>query len=132
MDEFTEVEHESWFSRIGESIKGILFGIILFIVAWPLLFWNEGQTVKTTRALNEGQGATVGYESPDNVDSGNEGKLVHMIGSTATDDILNDDQFGISVNAVRLVRTAEMYQWEEDVKTKEKKNLGGGKTKDRP
>ena len=39
----TEVSVESWGSRLGGAFKGILVGIILFILAFPLLFWNEGR-----------------------------------------------------------------------------------------
>lgn len=53
-DSFSEVTSENWFSRIADSIKGILFSIILFIVAFPLLWWNEGNSVKTYRSLKEG------------------------------------------------------------------------------
>ncbi len=41
-DSYTEVTSQNWFSRIGESIKGILFGIIIIPVTIILLWWNEG------------------------------------------------------------------------------------------
>ncbi|WP_339136467.1 MAG: hypothetical protein WGN25_01115 [Candidatus Electrothrix sp. GW3-4] len=55
-DSYTEVTNQSWFSRIGGAIKGIIFGFILFIIAFPLLFWNEGRAVKTYKTLKEGGG----------------------------------------------------------------------------
>ena len=48
-DQFTEVEHVSWFGRIGGAFKGILVGLIMFVAAFPLLFWNEGRSVKNTK-----------------------------------------------------------------------------------
>lgn len=39
---YTETTTQSWGSRLGDSLKGIIVGIILFIVSFPLLFWNEG------------------------------------------------------------------------------------------
>ena len=56
-DSFTEVTHQSWGSRLGGAFKGIVFGIILFIVSFPLLFWNEGRAVKRHKTLEEGGGA---------------------------------------------------------------------------
>ncbi len=53
-DSFTEVSSQGWFSRIGDSIKGILFGIFLFIAAFPLLWWNEGRSVERYNSLKEG------------------------------------------------------------------------------
>ena len=37
-DSFTETTTTSWFSRILASIKGVLFGLLLLIVACVLLF----------------------------------------------------------------------------------------------
>lgn len=39
----TEVQTESYFSRLGNSFKGIGGGLLLFLIAFPLLFWNEGR-----------------------------------------------------------------------------------------
>ena len=49
-----ETTTESWGSRLGGSIKGVFVGGVLFIAGIPLLFWNEGRSVKTTQALEEG------------------------------------------------------------------------------
>jgi hypothetical protein len=124
-DSFTEVTHQSWFQRIGSAIKGIFVGIILFIAGFPLLFWNEGRSVKTHRALEEGEKAVVSSE-PSRVDPALDKKLVHFVGTTSTSDILSDPEFGISVTAVKMERLVEMYQWEEEEKTTTKKKLGGG------
>jgi len=128
-DTYTETETISYGTRIGDSFKGIVPGILMFLAAFPLLFWNEGRAVKTARALDEGQGAVVEVESNQKVDPANEGKLVHLTGKADTKDILQDDAFGISENCIRLEREAEIYQWVETAKTEEKKNVGGSVTK---
>lgn len=125
-DSFTEVTEQGWLSQITGSIKSVLVGLILFVVAFPALFINEGCYVKTKKALEEGQGAVVSVD-PGKVDPGNEGKLVHMIGEATTDAVLTDDEFGVSENAIKLRRSAEMYQWDEEVKTKTTKKTGGKK-----
>lgn len=124
---FTEVSSEGWFSRIGSSIKGILFGIILFIAAFPLLFWNEGRAVHRAQSLAEGRGAVVTVAA-DKVDNGNEGNLVHATAMASTDETLTDPEFKISAEkAISLTRRVEMYQWEETKETETKKQAGGKK-----
>ncbi len=126
-DSFTEVTHESWFSRIGGTIKGVLLGLILFAVAFPLLFWNEGRAVQRYKTLKEGGGAVVSVMS-ENVDAANDGQLIHVTGKANADATLTDSVFGISANALKLKRVVEMYQWKETSQSKTKKKVGGGKT----
>ncbi len=121
----TETTTESWGSRLGNSIKGVLFGLALFIGGFPVLFWNEGNSVKTARAIDEGEGACISVESNAKVDAENEGKLVHMSGKADTKDVLSDGVFGISATAIMLKREVEMYQWIEESHTTEKKKVGG-------
>ncbi len=124
-DQFTEVTCESWFSRIGGAIKGVLVGVVLFGVSFPLLSWNEGRAVKTYQSLNEGA-AAVRSVSADAVDSAQEGKLIHLSGKAITEETLSDPVFGVSAKALSLRRVAEMYQWAEASEGKTKKKLGGG------
>jgi hypothetical protein len=125
----TETTRESWGSRLGASLKGIVIGAALFIVAFPILFWNEGDSVRTAKALEEGEGAYVAVESNGMVNPEMDGKLVHVTGKVETKDVLEDEEFGISVEGIRLERRVEMYQWVEDEETVEKKNVGGSVTK---
>ncbi len=98
---FTEVTNQSWFSRIGGAIKGIVFGVIIFIVGFPLLFWNEGRAVNRYKALKEGAGVVVSV-ADDKVDAANDGKLVHLTGLATTEEVLKDNEFGISATAIKL------------------------------
>ena len=125
----TKTETIGWGSRLGSSVKGILVGLVLFVAGFPVLFINEGNTVKTAKALDEGQSVCVSVDSNATIDDANNGALVHMNGKAETADTLTDGEFGISVNAIKLVRKVEMYQWEETSKTTEKKNLGGSVTR---
>ena len=121
----TETTTESWGSRLGTSIRGVLVGLGLFIAGFPVLFWNEGDSVKTAKAIDEGEGACVSVESNATVDPEMNGKLVHMSGKADTKDVLSDDTFGVSATAIRLERQVEMYQWIEESHTSEKKKMGG-------
>jgi hypothetical protein len=124
-DRFTVTTSKSWFSRLAESIKSVLVGLILFVVSFPILFWNEGRAVKTARSLEEGSGAVVSVSS-DLVAPGNEGKLVHVTGPIATDGPVVDEDLGVQATAVKLVRNVSMYQWIEEEKSETRKKLGGG------
>lgn len=124
-DSFTEVTEQSWFSRLFESIKSVLLGIVLFVVAFPVLFWNEGRAVRTAKSLAEGASAVVSI-SADTVSAANEGKLVHMTGEATTTETLSDPEFGVSTPAIKLKRQVEMYQWEEQKKSQSRTKLGGG------
>ncbi len=124
-DNFTEVTSESWFSRLGGAIKGILVGIVLIIAALILLFWNEGRSVKEYKTLQEGASSVVSVAS-DAVDPANAGKLIHTTGKADTKAVLSDPIFGVSANALQLRRVTEMYQWQETSQSETQKKLGGG------
>lgn len=124
-DRFTEVTSQSWLSRIGGAIKGILVGLMLFILAFPLLFWNEGRAVKTYKTLKEG-GSIVVSVAADSVDPSNAGQLIHVTGRADTQATLTDPVFAVSANALKLRRTVEMYQWKESSSSETTKKLGGG------
>lgn len=124
-DSFTETTSRSWMSRIGDSIKGVLFGLLMIAVSTVLLFWNEGRAVQTARSLDEGAGLVVDV-TPARVDPANEARLVHISGDIKVAGRLGDPEFGVSAQALRLVRTVEMYQWKEESKTETRKTLGGG------
>jgi len=124
-----EYSRESWFSRLGNAIKGIVLGGILILVSFPLLFWNEGRAVHTARMLEEGASSVVPVDSA-NISPANEGKLVHFTGNAATTDKLTDPQFGITQDAIHLKRVVQMYQWKETKKEETQKDaVGGGDVK---
>jgi Transmembrane protein 43 len=124
-DSVTVTSSQSWFSRLGASIKSVLIGLVLFVVAFPVLFWNEGRAVQTAKSLEEGAGAVVTVPA-DAVDPGKEGKLVHVSGPVSTEGELVDPELGVQSQGVKLIRRVEMYQWKEDEKSEKKKKLGGG------
>ena len=121
----TETTRTSWITRLGDSFKGVLTGLAMFIAAFPLLFWNEGRAVATAKALAEGESNVVSLPSAA-VDQANEGKLIHFTGKAETQDVLTDSIFGISLTGIRLERSVEMYQWEEESHSETRKKLGGG------
>jgi hypothetical protein len=123
-DSFSEVTSVSWFRRIGRSFGGVLFGLLLIVAMVVGLFWNEGRAVTTARSLDEGRGAVVPVAA-DRVATANEGRLVHLSGAVATEGVLRDPEFGVAARAIRLVRSAEMFQWNEEKKSETRTKLGG-------
>lgn len=126
-DEFKETTTQSWGSRLGDSVKGVLVGLVLFVASFVVLFWGEGRAVRDAKRIEDASKAVVSIKS-DKVESAHEGKLVHTSGQAVTSDVLGDADFGISANAIKLVRSVEMYQWVEDKTTTKKKNVGGSET----
>jgi hypothetical protein len=123
--DFSETTNQSWFSRLGNAIKGVLVGLVLFVVSFPLLFWNEGRAVQAYMGLAEGKSSVVSVPA-DKVDPSNDKKLVYLTGKATTEDNVTDADFGIEKKAIRLERQAEIYQWDEKFKTETVKKIGGG------
>ncbi len=122
---FTQVTRTSWFGRMGRSFKGILVGIILFAISFPVLWINEGRAVRRTRDLREGEGQVVSIDANDTAAEFDR-KLVHLSGRADTDELLQDRDFPVSAVALRLERQVEMYQWEERERRETRRRVGGG------
>lgn len=126
-DSYTEVTNKSWGSRMKNAFGGIGAGILLFLAATYLMYWNEGRSVRTGDAIAEAQLMAEELPSISSLDGAFDGKLVHAVGGTATTDELTDHMFGIKVNnAVKLRRKVEYYQWVEESKQETRTKLGGG------
>lgn len=125
-DQFTVTTHTSWFTRIKQAFGGIVIGLLLIPASMWLLAWNEGRAVTTARSLAEGAGIvrSVDIARPD---PANEGRLVHVAGPLRVPGTLRDPEFGVTEQgAVRLIRSVEMYQWEEERRSETRTTLGGG------
>lgn len=121
----TVTTSQSWFSRLGSSVKNVFVGFILIIASIVLLFWNEGRAVKTEQSLKEGASSVVSV-SAETKDPANEGKLIHFSGEARTPSVLTDVDFGIVGNGLKLRRVVELYQWKENSTSETKEKLGGG------
>jgi hypothetical protein len=119
-DSYSFTRNKSYGDNIVESIKGMLVGIVLFVVAFPLLWWNEGRTDMG----NVAKKAQV--VAPQPASATGEGKLVAVTGPLATEEQLSDPKYLQPGSYVKLQRDVEQYAWVETKKTKEEKKLGGG------
>lgn len=124
VDRFVETTRKGWFSRMGSSLGGVLIGLLIFIVAFPLLFWNEGRAVRRAKDLSYGKDAVVTVK-PDKPNPKNNGKLIHVAGGAKPTKAPVDPVFGVTADALKLARNVEMYQWNETTRTSSKTKVGG-------
>lgn len=107
------------------SAGGIGTGLLLFIAATALLWWNEGRAVKTDKMLNEAERVYVDMEHPERIDPALDGQLVCASALATTSDSLIDAQYGIGTTAIGLRRYVEYYQWVEHEQSQTEEKLGG-------
>lgn len=112
-------DNPGFFKQVQESFCASLFGILLVIVSFPVLYWNEGRAVQTALSLDEGLKQVVHIHYIDQISPEYQDKLVHLSGSLQTERALSDSDYGIAVKAVKLRRKVEMYQWVEHKHTRE-------------
>lgn len=124
-DQFRSVTNVGIGSRLVESIKGVLVGILFFLGSFPLLFWNEGRAVRRAKDLEEGRGAVVAVAA-ETVDPAMNGKIVHFSGAATPGGPVSDPFGPSATGALQLRRVVEMYQWTEDRDTRRRKRAGGG------
>lgn len=122
---YQETKTTGYGTRVGNSLKAVLMGFVLIIGATILLWWNEGRAVKTADMLEEAQEACVEMPKPDKIDKSLDGELVCGTAMATTDEVLEDKEFGIKENAIKLVRRVEYYQWVEHSESKSEDKLGG-------
>lgn len=124
---FTSTSSQSWFSRLGSAMVGLLIGLLMIPGSGALLFWNEGRAVQTARSLTEGAGL-VREASADRPDPANEGKLIHVSGPVRAPQVPLDTELDAKPpnGTLRLVRQVEMFQWLEENRSETRTRMGGG------
>ncbi|KTF85236.1 hypothetical protein cypCar_00037946 [Cyprinus carpio] len=99
--------------RLSASTGGVIAGICLFALSFYVLFTNEGRALRTASALDEGLKQVVSLHPDVMLDPQNDGRLVHLSGPLRTAQPLYDPNYSVTVQAVKLQRQVEMYQWVE-------------------
>jgi hypothetical protein len=121
-DTYTEVTHTGWLQRIMGSFTGAVFGVLIFLGSFVLLYWNEGRLDISTVAKTAVE-VPANQPAPAQV-----GKLVAVTGALTTDETLGDAYFAPG-NYVAVRREAQMFAWDEESRTETKTNAGGSETK---
>ncbi len=122
---FSETTSKNWLGRLGDSIKGILVGLLLFVIGGGLLWMNEKNSAQTIAGLKELFKVVIPIDAA-SVNPETDGLPVHLSGLADSNDVLTDGAFGVNAEAIKLIREVEMLQWQETKKTETKKKLGGG------
>ncbi|MDR0494710.1 MAG: TMEM43 family protein [Treponema sp.] len=115
----------SYGGRLKNSLGGIKTGAILFALGTIILFANEGNYVKTARAIGEAGKNVRLLADVSFVDQAFNGSLVHAVSRAETRDVLADNSFGVSETAVCLKRDVQYYQYRENVSRKTEDKAGG-------
>jgi hypothetical protein len=123
-DTFTQVTTQGYGSRLGNSLKGIIFGALFFFGSFLLLWWNEGNLAREKVAFKEMERAVV-PASGDKVDPALAGKLVHISADLSAPESIGDSEFLAAGPYLVLERQVEMYQWVEKEESETKEKVGG-------
>src|SRR5262245_39113420 len=91
--------HHSWLLRMIAYV----FGAVLILAGLAAHGFGEYRGITKAQSLEKGAGGVTPVV-PDKIDPANDGKLVHVAGEAKTAEKLADPDFGVQVNAIRLVR----------------------------
>ena len=104
---------------------GLVVGFILFIAAFPTIWWNEGRSVDVFATLNSLE------KNPESLDASDQGSIsdaarsgeLIFVNDIVQGERIYDESLGVDIpNAVSLRRKSQMYQWQE----KTSKRRSGG------
>jgi hypothetical protein len=118
---YQETTTTGWLERLGQSVFGVLFGLLIFVVSCVVLFQNEGST--NWAKIASGAIVLDATTAP-----AAQGKLVSLSGSVTAPPIGDNLYLKPGLYAV-LYRTVEMYAWEQNTDTTSQKHVGGAETK---
>jgi hypothetical protein len=122
-----EMRQDTVLAEIKYGYLGLVLGLLCFMGAVLLLFWNERQVIKNLKTLRQVRQAVISVPS-DRIDPQHDGRVVYLHGHASTDETLTDPVFQVSANALRLRRVSEMYQWQETPPSGTGPGRGAGKT----
>ena len=117
-DSFTDVTYNSLGGRLVKSVGGALVGLLLAVLSFPVLWWNEGR-------INLADVAKKAVSLTADGSGGGECELVSVTGAVSTTEQLGDPTYLKPGNYLLLERNAEMWSWKETSHSREEKQLGG-------
>lgn len=105
--------------RLSETAGGMVVGVGVFILSFYVLFTNEGRALQTAKSLDEGLSQVVSLHPFSSPADHNNHRLVHLSAPLRTSQPLHDPNYMVAVQAVKLKRQVEMYQWVEYQESKD-------------
>uniref|UniRef100_A0A8D0DBF9 Transmembrane protein 43 n=1 Tax=Sander lucioperca TaxID=283035 RepID=A0A8D0DBF9_SANLU len=131
----TRSSNPGFLERLGETAGGTVVGVGLFFLSIYVLFTNEvrntklrGRALQTASSLDEGLSQVVSLGPFSSLDLQNNNRLVHLSARLRTSQPLHDPNYRVVVQAVKLKRQVEMYQWVEYRESKDYQEDGETKT----
>lgn len=118
VDSVTKTTSTSGCQNFLNSFVAAAMGFVLFVVAFPVLWWNQGRI-----DLGKVAETSLAVTSPS---AENDGKLVSVTGDLSTTETLGDPPYLKPGAYVALNRDAEMYAWHERSESTTKDKIGGG------
>ncbi len=103
----------SYIKRVGNSFKNMFIGILVILLSIFILYKNEGSSVKRQKSLDEIAKEVVEAD-PSVIDPNLNGKVVHMSAKVINKGTVYDDLLKIKTDDLKLKRTVQMLQWEEE------------------
>uniref|UniRef100_U5EWB1 Putative golgi apparatus n=1 Tax=Corethrella appendiculata TaxID=1370023 RepID=U5EWB1_9DIPT len=103
---FLECLRANWLTTI--------IGFLLLIAGTTILVWNEGRAVNKILALDEALNDAITVRADEQYERFYEEKLIHLNGPITTGEPLTESDYNIMVQAVKLKRRVQMYQWVEE------------------
>lgn len=116
-DQYTEVTKTGYFNRIGKAFKGIVFGLVLFVASFVVLYNNEGRVDVSDIAANA---------LPASVET--DQQQVYVTDVVKTEEKLGDGMFLKNGDYLAVRRDVEVYAWVEESDSSSETNLGGSET----
>ena len=90
----------------GGSWVGFLLGPLLFVLAFPIIWYNERKASINYKHLTEAQKICRSYGDVVHIPPG---ELIHISGRSVTNEVLRDHITGLSVNnAIKLMIEVEV------------------------
>lgn len=117
-----QVTRRNWGQRILASIKGVLFGFLLFFGAFVVIWQTEGRTDMSRIAE---QSTPVNAAS---INPNTEGQLVAANGRLTSSEPIGDPDYLAPGDYIQLERQVEMYAWVERSRSRTEQTVGGGET----
>ncbi|XP_056645449.1 transmembrane protein 43 homolog isoform X2 [Diorhabda sublineata] len=91
-----------------------LIGFFLLCFGVWMLTWNEGRAVHHAHSLDETYNNAIILNTYEKPSEEHNGKVVHASGNIQIDEPLTEFGYGIAIQAVKLKRRVQMYQWVEE------------------
>lgn len=123
-DQITETVVTRYGSRILNSLKRVILGVILFVISFCLLYWNEGQVDLSKIAKT----ATEISSSAASANPALKGRLISTTGVVSSSETIGDNLYLMPGKYIAIKRKVEMYSWSEKSESNTNKNLGGSET----